>query len=298
MKENSLHELPFDERDYSFSENFGALAVEDLPTQDFLVAVPLEIKDQDINYPSDYCTSYAASEAADLQDQVKTVPEYTFAYAKWLLAIERRYGVINEFGLNLRDICKAGVKGGFLPRSKDPFKCNTTERPSREFLGDFRNWPEDLAQYAEIYRKENYYSAVDGPHDLFDNFRSVLWKNRRERRAIITGCYFRSSWMTVQGGIIPKTYESVGSPHAFIFIGQKTINGEIYLVALLSSNIKYGDNGLFYFPREVVNREFKPFGAFTFKDLSPIISTDGVELTKINKWNPLWIFKTIINYFK
>ena len=176
ITQQSLHELPKDERDYSYTIQFGAIQVDDLPKEDFLVAVPLEAKNQDINYQSDFCAAYAAAEAAEFEDQVVFVPEWTFAYAKWVLSQKYGDSAILSFGLNLRDVCNAGVKGGFLPRSFDPFMCDTANRPLRNFIADFKNWPESLAGVADKYLKENYFT-VDGPHDTFDNFRSVLWKN-------------------------------------------------------------------------------------------------------------------------
>lgn len=260
----ALRSLTPDDRDFSHSQVFGSIA--DLPTHDFLVAVPLEIKNQDINYPSDFCTSYAASECAEDEDQVLFVPEWTFAQSKGLKALTDGPTAYDEYGLDLRDICKGAVKKGFLPRNKDPFKCDTVSRPSRDFLANPLNWGE-VKDYDSPYKKASYF-LVDGPRDLFDNIRATLLKNLGERRSVIVGCLWRDSWTVAKNGIIPTDYEIDGSGHAFKICGQKTIDDVIYLVAQLSDGIGMGDQGYFYFPREVVNKEFAPFGAFTFTNVN------------------------------
>ena len=104
--------------------------------------------------------------------------------------------------------------------------------------------------------------------DIFDKIRSTLWKNRHEKRSIVTGCTWRPGWIGAKDGIIPKDYPDRGFGHAFKIFGQKKINGEIYLMAQLSNGKGVGDQGIFYFSREVVNREFR-YGTFMFKDMDP-----------------------------
>ena len=277
-----LQPLPPDARDYSHAQVFGSVSVNDLPTGDFLVSVPLEIKNQDFNYPSDFCTSYAAAEAAEAEDQVVFVPEYTFAAGKWLLSQAGNPNALFDFGLNLRDICEAAREIGFLPRANDPFRCDTMARPTRNFIANFPNWPEDLAAIAAKYKKPSYFSALTGPHDVFDNIRAALWLNRDSRRDVITGLLWRESWNTAQDGIIPESYEATGSGHAFALIGQKTIAGNIYLVMQSSDGRGSGDNGFFYFSRAVVNREIGPFGAYLLSDMdedkAAYHATNGVSV--------------------
>lgn len=265
-----LKPLKKDKRDFSHSKVFGSPLLSQLPSGDFLVNTPLEIKDQDINYPSDFCAAYAASEVSEDQEGVTFVPEFTFAMAKKLMYEAEADGVtpedvIREFGMDLRMICLAGCKVGFLERMYDPFHCSTMERPSREELADWRNWPADLGQLSWERAKSSFF-AVDGPYDRFDNYRSVMWQNRAESRSIITGCMWRHSWMTAERGIIPEEYEDGGVAHAFKIFGWKNIDGKMYLMAQLSSGQNVGDCGVFYFPRSVVNKEFV-FGEFTFKDM-------------------------------
>ena len=276
-----LQELPIDTRDFSFEQTFGSVALSELSKTDFFVSEPLEIKNQDVNYISDFCAAYAASSVSEDQEGVELVPEYTFSKAKQIVAGDRKASsedeliqTINEFGLNLRDICRAACKFGFLERIYDPFHCNTAQRPPREDLADWRRWPEDLEMLAFEHRKSSFF-LVDGGYDFFDNIRATLWKNRPEQRSVIVGARWRSSWSRAKGGVISSsTYDvkETGGGHAFKIFGQMNIEvggkKEMCLIAQLSNGQNWGDKGIFYFTREVVNREIAPFGAFTFKDLS------------------------------
>ncbi len=298
-KGKGLLPLPPDDRDFSHAQVFGSVAASDLPIEDFLVATPLEIKNQDLNYPSDFCASYAAAECAEDEDQVIMVPEYTFAAAKWLLQQAGDPNAISEFGLNLRDIANAGTKVGFLPRTSDPFGCDTPHRPVRDFIANFKNWPESLAGIANKYKRASYFSALTGPHDVFDNLRSALWLNRMSRVAIFTGAIWRYSWVVAPGGIIPTIYESNGSGHAFEIIGQKTIAGEIYIVMRSSDGPSTGDNGFYYFNRQVVNKEIGQYGAFLFnpmpKDIAQWHIDNAIPATAGNLSRITVFFKNIFN---
>lgn len=284
IHKNALRPLKSDDRDFSRSQVFGE--VSELPTHDFLVAVPLEIKNQDINYPSDFCTAYAAASVAEDQAQVIFCPEWTFAQAKGLKALSDPSAYI-EYGLDLRDICQVAVKKGFLPRNLDTFHCDTPARPSRDFIAVPDNWG-TLKDYDSPYKMGPYFK-VDGNRDFFDNCRSVLFMHLGERDSILTGCMWRDSWSKSPLGVIPKTYDNNESGHAIKIFGQKTINGEIYLVAQLSDGVGFGDKGYFYIPRDVANAEFAQFGAFYFPPINRKSAlwhvTNGVAI------NDPWIIK-------
>ena len=261
-----LQMLPTDKRDFSHAVVFGALAVDYLPKDDFFSSELLGIKDQG---PYDFCAGFAATEISEDQEAVELNPFFTFAAAKRLLGGD----AWKAWGLNLRDVCEAGTKVGFLEEEYYPF-ANRTDL-TRDFLANPANWPADLDMLAADHRKASYF-AVDGPHDTFDNIRSVMWQNRMEARSVLAGCAWRYSWNNAKGGIIPRTgwENEKGFGHAFKVFGQMWLDDPenpgkkaLYLVMVNSWGPKVGDNGIFYFSREVVNREFSPYGAFTFKDL-------------------------------
>lgn len=144
-----------------------------------------------------------------------------------------------------------------------------SEKREQLFLANWENWPKELDEKAKLHKKQSYF-AVDGPFDIFDNFRATLWQNREEKRSILTGALWKLEWTSAKKGVIPKNAKIDRYGHAFKIYGQKVINGELHLVAQLSNGKNIGDGGIFYFPRSVVNKEFS-FGAYTFKDIDPDI---------------------------
>lgn len=299
-----------DPRDFSRHKIFGSIALANLSTEDFLVEPPLEIMNQDINYPSDFCSAYALTAVSEDQDGLEEVPEYTFAKAKQVLIQNQgitddahKLLIIQAFGLQLRDICNGGVKYGFLEREHDPFACNTVDRPPRDFLADYRNWPAELDALAWEHAKNSYVSC-DGPYDTFDNFRTALFANRANRQSIITGALWRRSWSTAPGGVISDATYNVnetGSGHAFKICGQATTEAGLCLVAQLSDGVDFGDHGLFYFTRSVVNREFGPYGGFHFSNVPKAaaqISNDYNFTLNATAWQKFWaIASYVINTY-
>lgn len=279
---------------FSLTTVFGAPNVKDIPEDDFFVGEPLEIKNQDINYPSDFCGAYGATEVSEDQEMVAMTPEWTFAQAKRIMIREKNakteeeiQAILAEFGLSLDDVCHAAVNYGFIEREYDPFHCDTENRPDRNFLADYRNWPADLEMLGSDHRKNSFFEC-DGPYDTFDKIRVAMYLNMKEHRSVLTGALWRHSWQDAPGGIVEdRDYSSEqGGGHAFKVFGQMYMNGEIHLVCQLSNGPLVGDKGLYYFPRGVVNREFN-FGAYTFKDMSKDIaryhSENGLQFDE----NPL-----------
>jgi len=168
------------------------------------------------------------------------------------------------------------------------------EKKDRNFIANWENWPFNLDEYAREHAKESYFE-VDGYDDRFLAFRSALWMNKGQRRSILTGVTWREGWLEAKDGIIPKEQTRKIMGHSLKIYGQKNIAGELYLMAQLSNGSEVGNNGIFYFPKEVINRDFT-FGAKLFKDMPPD------EAKKIC-W-PWWIIyfeaikKFIINLIK
>lgn len=251
-----LAELPEDPRDFSRVAVFGAIRAQDLPRVDFMVALPLGIKDQG---DSDECTAYATTAASEDQEAVILDPHFSF-YATKVLILKNP----EAWGADLRSACASHVKHGALEEELAPFVGNSFPR---ERILDPENWDEDHKALAFEHRKNSFFDVLkDSPHDTFDSIRAALWENRMKMQSVITGAKWRNTWTDAPGGVIPKEYEDHGTPHAFVIKGQKTINGELHLVAQLSNGTSIGDSGVFYFPREVVNKEFR-FGCYSFEDM-------------------------------
>lgn len=253
--------------DFSYQKQFGG--IKELPESDFVVAEPLGIKEQE---QSDLCTAFGTASVSEDQEGVELAPEYSFAKIKELM------GDWQGFGGDPRQACLAATKYGFLEKDKCPYQLANHER---DFIANWKNWPPELDSQAGEHRKKSFF-VVDGQKDLFDSMRAVMWANRSEKRSIFTGCYWQNSWTNITGGIIPKDSMNLSiNPHAFKIFGQKRINGEIHLVAQLSNGTEIGDNGKFYFPRNIINRFLF---AYTFKDLDP-------EEAKRNQWSLVQLLK-------
>lgn len=254
-----LQELTEDTRDFSRTAVFGTIRADKIPEHNFMVAPVMDIYDQG---DSDACTAFATCAASSDQEGVLLAPEFSFYATKVLLQQDP-----NSWGANLRDAMKSHVKFGALDMEYSPFKLRDGEIISREEMLDPSNWENDHQMLAYEHRKNTFFNCLkDSPHDKFDSARIGLWLHREKMRSIVTGVTWRHSWTESKDGKISKEYEGGGVPHAFILKGQKYFDNEPYLVAQLSNGEDIGDKGLFYFPREVVNNEFK-YGMFMFEDL-------------------------------
>lgn len=293
-----LKKSTFDARDFSHAKVFGMPKKEQLPENDFFVTDPLEIKDQG---QTDFCTAYAAAAVSEDQEHTILCPEYTFMAAKRILGGDSW----KEWGLELRDICKAACKYGFLEKAHYPFPI--LEPQSRDFLANPANWTEESDILAEDHKKQSFFNAVDGPFDTFDNLRATLFKNAAERRSILTGVTWRYAWNNAEKGIIPRTgwEDEQGEGHAVKVFGQIRLEDPenpgktaLYLIVQNSWGSNTGDGGLFYFPREVVNKEFV-FGAFTFSDM-PREQAQYHSENGINVKDPIYTktFKVLKNFLK
>jgi len=250
-----LRDLKPDKRDFSYNKAFGAIAK--LPTTDFMVATPIEIKNQ---YETDLCTSFSACLLSEFQENVKLSPEYQFAKTKEL------EGNYMKWGADLRTTMKSLVKFGSLEYDRAKYNLDNKDR---NFVANWKNWDifDDLMALA--HKKRSYFKIDEsGYNDLFDALRGALWQNKEWKRGILTGAMWKTSWTGAIGGIIPHNYGNGGFGHAFVLAGQRIIENIPYLVAVLSNGTEIGHNGYFYFPREVVNKELT-FGNFMVTDMTP-----------------------------
>lgn len=332
----TLHKLPEDKRDYSHHKHFGTLGATQLPTKDFTIydsfvyiikwgdtlssiakkfgftmaeiqkanniQNPNKIRSgQDIVIPArpmkildqtdlDFCSAFSGVEIQYALWGIEMCP-------LWLMSQEKKLrGEYTSFGANLRDVTRALVKVGSLPKILTPYTHNTGNKTDRDrnFLANWNNWDLSLLKSAIKYKDASYFN-VDGPLDDFDDIRSTLWMNRQERRIVLFGSEWMSDWVMAKDGIIPKEMptNSLGG-HAYGFIGQKTINGEIYLIKQGSWGEKYGDKGLYYFPRSIVNEMVKQgYGKFTVSKInkSGIIGSTVGDFINLISNKLLGIFK-------
>lgn len=270
-----LTPLAYDVRDYSLAGVFGQIPLVEVPSTDFVVAQPLTIKDQG---DTDYCSAYAVTSVSEDQEGTLLSPLYQFFKTKQIS------GNPEEWGADLRSACKVIVKYGSIPMSL----VQNAPRLSREEVLDPKFWPQSIDEMAAPYKK-SVFLDVSGRYDTFDNIRAALWQHKDEKRSIVVGAKWRMSWVDAPHGVIPSTYEDEGFGHAFKLFGQKVIDGKLYLMAQLSNGTSIGDGGIFYFPRDVVNKELKLYGQYMFKDLEK----ETVESLQTVPW-----YTTLINLIR
>jgi hypothetical protein len=132
------------------------------------------------------------------------------------------------------------------------------------------------------------YVKVDGVYDIFDDIRSALYQayNKETGRGAVVQAFgrFFNEWNT---SIIPQHYTSFAGYHCWLFIDWVKYNGVDYLVAQNSYGQAYGEGGLHYFPREVVNREFTISGT-TLKIVKPLTKAQIEEAKKQTPLGALW----------
>jgi hypothetical protein len=247
-----LLETPQDNRDYSFGAVFGLPELSEIPNK-YRTSEPLRIKDQG---GSDLCTAFALTAVSEDQEKTELSPEFQFAMTKKLM------GDYKPWGADLRAACKSVVKIGSIETHRVPEHLKLKpDNSNRNEIANWENW-RGVELYATKHKKLSYFS-VDGPHDTFDNMRAVLWQNRAEERSIFTGVVWQHQW-TDSKMIKDDTGQKVFG-HALKIFGWE---GD-YLTAQLSNGTEIGDNGVFYFSREVVDRQFT-YGQYCFRDMEPV----------------------------
>jgi len=243
-----------DPRDFKLSKVLGAINLSYLP--DEFILEGLRVEDQ---RETDLCTAYAITSASELQEGVELSPYYQFAKTKQI------EGNPDSWGATLRGACKSAVQYGSLEEKDMP--ADKTGDP-KDFR-DFRTWSLQSDMLARKHRKESFFEVDKGSYDsLFDAIKAAIWEHKITKKVVKVGVKWRNEWTSALGGFIPLFYGEYGFGHAFVIKGWKKTQEEEYLVAHLSNGEDIGDKGIFYFPREVVEREFSPrYGLYMFKDM-------------------------------
>lgn len=279
-----LRKLKKDGDDFRLAALFKQVQLSTLPIVDFDVAIPLAMKDQG---DTDFCFAFASTEVSEDQEGIELLPEYQAFKAKQIS------GDLKGWGCDLRSVCKSLVNPGSLPKEGNEKYIGLP----REQVLDPATWPAELDKDANIHRKSTFFDATYGRYDLFDNLRVALWQHRKDKCTILTGSTWRQAWTDAADGVVPTMYPTLnGYGHAFKLYGQRIINSVPYIKAQLSNGTDIGDRGKFYFPREVINREFKDYGAFMFKDIdrataeAMLNSGTIIDMTQKSIWSPITKF--------
>jgi hypothetical protein len=279
LKPSGLRKPKYDPRQFKFEKAFGAIP-QTIPDE-FIIGEPLEIFNQGT---SDMCVGFAVAGVSQLQEGVVLSPEWQFSKIKELMG-----GNLSSFGSDPQKGVKSAVNFGSLEKKESPY---SLENKDRNFLADYRNWDSSLEKKALPHRKGAYF--VINPN--FDSIRSALWHsftatNLRDKSAVVVGAYWQPDWNT---SVMDKvTGYSKDYPHAFYLIGSKKIGNEPYLVGVNSYGEEYGDKGLFYLSKEVVNK-YMMF-AYTFKDYDPNNYNQNYQTILAWLWDILMSLKKTLN---
>jgi hypothetical protein len=110
-----------------------------------------------------------------------------------------------------------------------------------------------------------FWVTTGGGLDLFDAIRQTV---NQIQAPLTAGLTWYENWNApILQGVVPDNYGIVLGGHAIKIAGWKTINGYPYLVIQNSWGTGVGDNGLFYFSREVTNKVFGHYGIAYWSDL-------------------------------
>ena len=114
------------------------------------------------------------------------------------------------------------------------------------------------------------------PTNGLDMFDSIIYALNNTQRPLECGVMWKNEWSNTPQGIIQNAGQTNLGGHLIKIAGFKEINGIQYIVVQNSWGIGFGDSGLFYFPRAVVNQCFTTYGCgYWSDDQNPTIKTLG-----------------------
>lgn len=237
----------------------------------------------------DFCSGFTATELQNAGWGMYFDPLFQMA------KIKEVRGEYASYGANLRDGAQSVVKYGSLPSILAPYTHNGAPTDKvRDFVANWANYPTSLDLFASKYKDLSFF-YLDGVYDTFDNIRSALWMHLQERRGVSFGLEWHGEWTYAPNGIIPDIMPTTkGEGHNFAFVGQKNINGKLYLICQNSWSDKFGDKGFYYFPRTIVDQAFQlGYGAMMFSRIDQSGMTGGGVLGFVTQ-----LFNTVVGIFK
>lgn len=252
-----------DARDFSHQVIFGATASQLKALPRSLGRSPRKIKNQ---LDTNFCTAFATSTASEFQEEVELSPEFQAA------KIGEKWGRPITDGADPRMALEAARVFGSAPQDKVGY---SLANKTPEFLADWNNWPQPLDLLAYPFEKASYFRIDIGSFDPYDNIRLALTDAYTANGVGIAFTLWKGdNWNNEQNGLVDSFAGPVGGYHAYTYIDyDSTYKGTEVLIVQNSCGENYGDKGIQYFTREVVNLIYKdPFSAsYMFRDLSPDI---------------------------
>jgi hypothetical protein len=239
------------ERGFSHNKYFGAPNLDLLP-KDGLHRVRRPIENQG---PTLRCGAYSSAVSNGYLRKLRFHPDWQ---AKKIGQKQGRN--VDNYGSEPRAIMNALRDCGSLFYDLSNIRLDTHGVAKS---GDWNSYPDTLDIKAEANRISGYL-GVDGAHDYFDDIRWALFnafdRNSDTGAVVHAFSQWYDEWTQASHAIIQPGYDNAIGWHTYLFIDWCLINGTEYLVAQNSYGTNVGDKGFFYFPREVVNREFAKWG--------------------------------------
>lgn len=270
LQGGGLRELPKDERDFRLGSviDYGDPVEEDFDVIDKKFLKAMDQKN------TDFCTAYAIVHSSRAQEEIDLSPEFQFGVTKIIDKMPQSWGA------NIRDACKAVTTYGSITQEEWDKVFGVKGRYNRDVVVNADAYPKEWFKSAQKYRKGSYFQVTSDKGDVFDNIRSALWYFRDKKQAVITGCLWEKDWNEDEDGIIDTTGGKIAGGHAIAIVGQKIINGKIYLKVMNSYGPDFGLKGFAYFSREVVNEKLAPYGYFMIVDIEKEVAQILIE----KKW--------------
>lgn len=258
-------------RNFSHHKLFGTLPANQLPIT--LGRVRRQVENQKATLR---CTGYGTAKNGDYIHGFRCHPDWQAAKIGKLqgVSVDISGGDPNAAMRSERDC-------GYLPYELDTVHSLASNTVENTGINSF-----DLAldKAAIDNHVAGFVGAYDpkAPGDIFDQICSALTMAYDPTIGLGATVQAFGKWYGgwyPRDGFIPTSYDTQNfGYHHWIFIDFCWINGKSYLVAQNSGGDWIGDKGFFYFPREVVNREFNVWGT-TLKIVKPL-TKDQIELAK------------------
>lgn len=270
-----LRKMPWrhDPRSQNFSHHtlFGTLAPSALPLTLGRPRRPVENQKNTLR-----CTGYGTAVNGGYIHLVRMHPDWQAAKIGQLqgVSVDIDGGDPNAAMRSERDC-------GYLPFILDTIHSlgsNTVENTG------MNSFDSALDKVALDNRVAGFVSVYDpkAPQDIFDQIKSAIYMAydaAAESGATVQafGKYYYDWYPS--SGVIPQAYDTTKyGYHHWLFVDFVWIHGVPYLVAHNSAGPELGDKGFFYFPREVVNREFGVWGT-SLKIVKPL-TQEQIDLGK------------------
>ena len=194
---------------------------------------------------------------------------------------------VDDFGSEPRAIMDTMCKDGSALYELFPLHLETH---GIEATRDWNAYPETLDSAAQSFRIKAYLGC-DTPGDYFDDVRWALFNAydpiTKTGAVVHAFSMWYQEWTYAAGGVIPLGYQMRSGWHTYLFVDWTVIDGIEYLIAQNSYGNDAGHNGYYYFPREVVNREFAKWNT-ALKIPTGILTAEQVALAKQeNPWGRL-----------